>query len=547
MRSHYQTITCVVWIAVAIAAPTIAFGDEASCAELARAALPDVTIERATLQPDGQPVDGAMVRGPDGAPAPVSGLPAFCRIIGSARPEAGSDVRFEVWLPSGDWTGRFTGGSNGGFAGYISYGDLAAAVAAGHAGASTDTGHAGSSEDDSAWAVGRPERVRDYGWRGIHVTTVAAKKLIAAYYGRGPDHSYFIGCSNGGRQGLMEAWRFPEDYDGIIAGAPAARFTALASAFISTVQAQLPEGAALRADQFSLVQSEVLKQCDAGDGQVDGLVSAPRACRLSVEPLACGTRSTPACFTPPQLAAFTEIVEGRRGRYGRIVAPGYVLSGAEGGALGWGAWLAAGGGVTTPHAVFARGLVQDLMQTPTATVETFDFERDQVALEEALGPDLDVEPRLRPFFERGGKLILWQGWADAAVPAQLTLAFHRALMRNAGSLANDGLRLFMVPGVQHCLGGTGPDVLGQMGAPPPGATPERSLGAALEAWVETERAPNSVIGAFSSDSERELLVCAFPKRAELRADEDPNRGESYACVDAASERVPRLGQTYFVQ
>jgi feruloyl esterase len=173
------------------------------------------------------------------------------------------------------------------------------------------------------------------------------------------------------------------------------------------------------------------------------------------------------------------------------------------------------------------------MQKPTATPETFDFGRDQRALEDALGPDLDVEPRLNAFFERGGKLILWQGWADAAVAPQLTLAFHRSLARNAGSLADDALRLFMVEGLQHCGSGTGPDLLGQNGAPPPGAAPERNLGAALEAWVERGRVPDSVIGGFSSDAAtgRERRVCAFPKRAELQAGQDPNQGESYTCRD----------------
>jgi feruloyl esterase len=495
-----------------------------------------VTIEQATLQPEGQPVDGAAIPDPSGAAdaTPVAGLPAFCRIIGSAKPEAGSDVRFEVWLPrTDDWTGRFTGGNNGGLAGYISYADLAAAVAAGHAGAATDTGHVGSTEVDSAWAKGHPELIRDYGWRAIHITTVVAKRLSAAYYGREPDHSYFIGCSNGGRQGLMEAWRFPEDYDGIIAGAPAARFTELTAAFVSTVQAQLPAGAALRAEQMPLLQSEVLKQCDALDGQTDGLVAAPPACRLDTAPLACGTDNTPECFTPPQLGALTQIIDGRRDRYGHTVALGYQPSGSEGTPPGWGGWLSAGHGAPTPHALFARALLQDLMQRPSATPETFDFDRDQRTLDNELGPDLNVEPRLRRFFERGGKLILWQGWADAAVPPQLTLAFHRAVARNAGAVADDALRLFMVPGVQHCGSGTGPDVLGQIGAPPPEAEPDRNLGAALEAWVENGRVPNRVVGGFSSDAApgRERLVCAFPKHAELRAGHDPNKGESYVCRD----------------
>ncbi|MET0341325.1 MAG: tannase/feruloyl esterase family alpha/beta hydrolase [Polyangiales bacterium] len=522
------------WCALALAVPTAASAED-RCAALAAATLEDVTIERATLQPEGLPVAGASIPDPTGGPdaTPVSGLPAFCRVIGSAKPEAGSDIRFEVWLPREKWTGRFTGGANGGFAGYVSYGDLAAAVTAGHAGASTDTGHTDPTSMDASWAQGRPERVRDYGWRAIHVTTVVAKKLIAAYYGRGPDHSYFIGCSNGGRQGLIEASRFPEDYDGIIAGAPPGHFTALGSAFISVVHAQTPKGAALRPDQMARLQSEVLKQCDARDGQADGLVSEPLRCSFDAAQLACGKNATAECFTPPQLEALATIMGGRRNRDGRTVAYGFPPSGVEGGPLGWGAWLTAGQEMPSGQAVFARGQLEGLVQKPTSTVETFDFEGDLQAFEDAVSADVNAEPRLRAFFARGGKLILWQGWGDGAVPAGQTLAFHDAIERDAGPLASDALRLFMVPGVQHCSGGAGPDLLGQEGATRPGATPERNLGAALEAWVERGRAPESLIGGFSSDAtrQRERLVCAYPKRAVLNAGQDPNKGASYACRD----------------
>ena len=448
MGCRYQTFMGFAWIALNVTAMTEARADADACARVASAVLDDVTIEAATLQPAGEAVEGAFPLDPNGATSttPVSGLPGFCRILGSAQPEAASNIRFEVWLPSEGWSGRFMGGNNGGFAGYISYGDLAAAVATGHASASTDTGHVGSTQADSTWAKGHPERVRDYGFRAIHVTTVAAKRLIASYYGRGPDYSYFMGCSNGGRQGLMEAARFPEDYDGIIAGAPAANFTALAAAFASTVQAQMEPGAVLGADQMSALQAEVLKQCDGLDGQVDGLVAAPMACRLDTTHLSCSTELTSECFTPAQLEALTRILEGRRDGFRRTSAAGFPSSGAEAGPLGWGGWLAADRQDPTPHAVFAYGLLQNLMQQPTATPETFDFAQDQQALDAALGRDLNVEPRLRPFFARGGKLIMWQGWADAAVPARLTLAFYGQVWRDAGWAALDALRLFVYLG-----------------------------------------------------------------------------------------------------
>jgi len=527
---NHRTLASAVCLAWAAATPTAAFADADSCAALASAAIENVTIDSAVLQPEGAPIEGANIADASGQPAPVSGLPAFCRVIGSAQPEAGSRIGFEVWLPSdGDWEGRFIGGNNGGFAGYISYVDLAAAIRAGYASASTDTGHVGSSDLDSSWAKGRPALVRDYGWRGVHVTTVVAKELIREYYGRGPDHSYFIGCSNGGRQGLMEASRFPEDYDGVIAGAPAWSLSAMASIFISTVQAQLPDGAALTAQQTPLLQSEVMKQCDALDGQVDGVVSTPRACRLDTSALACGTVSADTCFTAPQIAALEQIYEGQRDRNGRRLAWGFFPSGHEATpAVGWAEWMGLNEAAPTAHYQFARGWLQDLVQAPFATPETFDFERDLPKLEDAFATDLDVQPRLGPFFARGGKLILWQGLADAGVPAQLTQSLQRKLARNAG--ADNALRLFEAPGVLHCGLGNGPNQFGQSSAPPPGAAPERNLAAALEAWVESDRAPSEVVGTYSAGApDREALICAYPGRATLRNGADPNSAASYEC------------------
>jgi pimeloyl-ACP methyl ester carboxylesterase len=532
---NHRTLASAAWLAWTVAAPTSVLADDDSCAALALAALDNVTIDSAVLQPEGAPVEGATIADATGTPTPVSGLPVFCRVVGSAQPEAGSRIGFEVWLPAAsDWEGRFLGGNNGGFAGYISYVDLAAAVTAGYASASTDTGHIASTDIESSWAKGRPELVRDYGWRGVHVTTVVAKDLIRAYYGRAPDYSYFIGCSNGGRQGLMEAWRYPEDYDGIIAGAPAWSLSAMAAEFVATVQAQASPGAAFTDKQTPLLQSEVLAQCDGLDGRVDGVLSTPRACRLDTTALACGTASADACFTPPQIAALEQIYAGRRDRNGRRLAWGYRPSGLEAiAAVGWANWMSYNQAAPTAHYLFARGWLQDLIPEPFATPETFDFERDLPKLEEAFAADLDVQPQLDPFFERGGKLILWQGLADPGVPAQLTRSLHRKLERNNG--ADAALRLFEAPGVLHCGRGSGPDLFGQSSAPPPGAAPERNLAAALEAWVESDRAPDNVIGTYSADQAtagtltRESLICAFPGRAELRADADPSRAASYAC------------------
>ena len=215
------------------------------------------------------------------------------------------------------WNGRYNGANSGGLAGFINYLDLAGAVRAGHATSGSDTGHTGESPGDGRWAKDNPAKIRDYGWRAVHLTTVAGKELAEAFYGRKPDKSYFVGCSNGGRQGLMEAARFPEDYDGIVVGAPAVRMTDLAGTFINVERAMGQPGSTIRKDQAGLIQSEVVRQCDGVDGQLDGLLDDPRLCRFDYAKLACGASNSPQCFTPPQLTALKQIVRACPGAAGR--------------------------------------------------------------------------------------------------------------------------------------------------------------------------------------------------------------------------------------
>jgi len=514
------------------------------CSALAAGRFPDVEIVSAALQPALVPVPGsklpAMMPGLPAGPD-IAGLPAFCRVVGRIHPEAGSDIRFEVWMPSEGWDGRLNGGNSGGFAGYINYMDLAGAVRAGQAGVATDTGHEAHPVTGD-WAKGRPERIRDYGWRGVHLSTVVGKALVAGYYGRGPRHSYFIGCSNGGRQALMEASRFPEDYDGIVAGAPASVWTDVALSMINTVQAQLPPGARIRASQLPLLQSEVIAQCDALDGQVDGLVADPRKCRLEVARLACGTRTSPECFSPAQIGALQRIQAGARDASGRPVGYGYPASGAEVGnpvpAFGWDGWITGTPTDAASHAAYPAEILGNFIAQPFATVASFDFNTDPARLRAALAGDLDAEPKMDRFFRRGGKLIIWHGWGDSAISPLLSIDFYRAILRNGGPETRDSVRLFMIPGLQHCAGGTGVSAFGQMSAPAPGDGPEQSVGAAIQAWVEQGRRPESLIGhkampmslgGAPSPGNKQRLICAFPAEAVLRAGADADQAASYRC------------------
>lgn len=527
-----------------------------ACAKLRALSAKGLKIVSATTQIAGAPVAGVKVddysgTSPEGVP--LAGLPEFCRVIGAVSAGPGSNIGFEVWLPTTGWDGRLNGVGVGSFAGFIDHQALAVAVKAGQASVSTDTGHVGRGQgwlaiQDSAWAKGHPERVRDYGSRGVHLSAVAAKQIIQAFYGRKPDRAYFIGCSGGGREGLMEASRYPQDYDGIIAGAPAASLSDIAIIMSNSVQAQMAPGAAIRPEQASLLEAEVVRQCDAGDGVVDGLIADPRRCRLDLTRLTCGVSHSAQCFTPPQIAALRRIYAGPRDRSGRPLASAYLPGGSEAvtswAGSGWGAILK-GAGDAPSDEVLADGLLLDLVQGRFGEPETFNFDTGPQGLRAVMSKDIDVAPDLTRFFDRGGKVILWHGWADQAIPPEQTLHFYAAVLRRSGASARAASRLYMVPGVQHCMGGNGPASFGQLSPPLSGDTPENSLAAALQAWVEEDREPKAMIARFEDAGQdgpthdRQRLLCPWPAEAMLRKGAEPNRAISYSCVTrpAGSDRT----------
>lgn len=513
------------------------------CGALAELAIDQTEIVSAKTQAAGAPISGATLSVPGmAAGSEISGLPGFCRVVGRIHAEPGSDIGFEVWMPGDGWTGRMIGIGVGGFAGTISYRELSLVIRTGQVGMTTDTGHKGSYLDGD-WAKDHPERVRDYGWRAFHLTTLAAKRLVAAYYGHAPKHSYFVGCSGGGRQGLIEASRFPKDYDGILAGAPAANFTDIAMSQIWIMQAQLAPGAQIRPDQTHFLQNEVLKQCDALDGRVDGIVEDPRQCKLDTSRLACATSSSPQCFTPPQITALNRIYAGPRNASGQLVGPAYLPSGSEVGderyRLGWDSFIFGTAERPPTNGIFPHNLLQNFVAEPFADVQNFDFATDPARLKAALASDIDASPDLHRYFAHGGKLLLWHGWADGVVPPSATLTYYHAVLHSSRR-ASTSSRLFMVAGVQHCGGGPGPGMFGQDGAPPSGETPDQNMVAALQAWVETGRDPDSIVGQKTSlaamtggapaGTEMQQLLCAYPARAVPRAGANPGQAASYVCV-----------------
>jgi Tannase and feruloyl esterase len=518
---------------------------KAKCEALIGFNSADTIVKSASFQSANSPVIGAnapSMTGQYGKGAPIGGLPEFCRITGSIHPEKGSDIRFETWLPT-VWDGRFTGANSGGLAGFINYLDLAAAVRAGQATSGSDTGHIGDTPGDGRWAKGNPQKIRDYGWRAVHVTTVAGKALAEAFYGRRPDKSYFIGCSNGGRQGLMEASRFPDDYDGIVVGAPAVRLTDIVTSMANAVQAQSKVGSALRVEHAQFLQSEVLKQCDGTDGQIDGLLGDPRQCRFDYSKLSCEQSTSPQCMNPAQISALKRINNGVVGNGRRPLAYGFPLNGGEVGKpvaqFGWETnvltrFKAADGGPS-----LGDSILENFTAPSITTSASFDFKRDGERLRKAVGGDLDSTPDLTRFFARGGKIILWHGWSDAILPPQWSIDLHRDILMQSGPKAKGGLQFFMMPGVQHCAGGPGADAFGQIGAAQPKDTAERSMAVALQEWVEKGRAPQSFIGRRNgimsmyapggADKEQQRLHCAWPKKAVLQIGGNPDRAASYTC------------------
>ena len=488
------------WL-LALLAARLAQG--ASCESLAKLALPDTTIEAATH---------------------VASLGGYCRVQGVIAPS----IRFEVHLPDA-WNGKLQGVGNGAFAGTLNAFGLANGVARGYATASTDTGHSGL---DGRWALGRPDLVEDFGHRAIHVTTVAAKAIVEAYYGASPARSYFVGCSTGGKQGLTEAQRYPEDYDGILAVAPANFFTHLMVAVNWTSQALYADPAsAIPSTKLPAIAAAVLVRCDARDGVVDGVVDDPRRCRFRARSLRCSGAESDACLTAAQVVALEKVYAGPRTSKGKRIYPGYLPGGelrtptdpgpaGEPSLGGWETWLLG----TMPG--FAHP-IQDtfykylVFQDPAWDWRTLDFDRDVKPTDAKLAGVLNAtDPDLRPFRDRGGKLLLVHGWSDAAISALNTVDYWEQVVRvMRGRRRTDAfLRLFLVPGMQHCAGGPGPTVFDGLGA--------------LEQWVEHGVAPDRIVAAHQLGGvvARTRPLCPHPRVARWDGRGDTDDAASFRCA-----------------
>jgi hypothetical protein len=363
-------------------------------------------------------------------------------------------------MPATNWNGKFQGIGNGGFAGTIGYTALADAVAHGYAAASTDTGHEATGQTPNAeWALKHPEKIADFGYRAIHETAVTAKHVIAAFYGDAPQHSYFNSCSNGGRQALMEAERYPADYDGIIAGAPANYWTHLLASAASGVKATLSEAASyIPASKLPAIEAAALAQCDALDGVKDGVIENPMACHFDPSVLRCKGAESDACLTGPQLTALGSIYGGLKDAKGQQVFPG-LSPGAEGEPGAWGSWVTGDAPQKSQMYYFSTQFFENMVyDDPAWRFQSFDPDRDTKAADDKLAAVLNsTNPDLSAFRQRGGRLIIYHGWADPAIPAVNAVNFYLSMTAKMGMTASGEIaRLYMVPGMGHCGGGPGP-------------------------------------------------------------------------------------------
>lgn len=437
----------------------------------------------------------------------------FCRISITLRPTTDSEIKSEVWLPAASvWNGKLLMEGGGGLVGNINAAGMTNAVREGYASASTDTGHTGSS---ARFALGHPDKVIDFAYRAVHETVIEAKVLIAAYYGRAPRLSYWEGCSTGGRQGLMSAQRYPEDLDGIIAAAPAYnqfyisawRMRLLMTALKSPQHALTPE-------KLKLLNDAVLDKCDRNDGVKDRLIEAPNNCNFDPNVLKCSGTETAGCLTPQQLETVNTAYTDMRKSNGELLYPRLPF----GGELGW--HLPAD--ATAPGAMDIDIFRYIANQNPTWDWHSFDTEKD---IDRALlhGKDIHaVNPDLAKFKARGGKLLLYHGWNDGgsggAISALNTVAFYESVLKHMGSNQDDWLRLFMLPGMDHCGGGTGPNQFNKI--------------AVLERWREQNEPPKSITAARVNQSgviDMTRPLCPYPQQAVYKGTGSTNDAANYTC------------------
>jgi feruloyl esterase len=489
-----------------------------ACTELAVLTIPDVTVNGASM------VEAGTFT-PTGSPLKLT-VPAFCRVEATARPTSDSEIKIEVWIPAADaWNGKFQAVGNGGYQGSISYAAMATALRRGYATASTDTGHTG---DDVIFGKGHPEKVIDFGWRAIHLMTDTAKLVVRNATGRFAAKSYFVGCSSGGHQAMSEAQRFPDDYDGILAGAPANNRIRQTFGFMWSWAATHRADGTPILDQASLaaVTNAVVAACDARDGLKDGLVDDPRRCTFDPATLACGAGSNgTSCLTKEQVEAVQKVYDGAKSpTTGEQIFTGWPPGSEAFGDSAIQSWRQY---ILAPKEPSRIGVFRYfLFHDPNWKVSSLDYDRDLAYAEQRIPHLAAVDHDLTPFKKRGGKLIMYAGWMDPVVPPQDNVAYYEAVAKKMGGYekTRDFFRLFVAPGMGHCAGGPGPNQFDAV--------------TALEQWVEKGVAPDALIASHSTGGkvDRSRPLCPYPQVARYKGTGSIDEAANFACAAPAAAR-----------
>jgi feruloyl esterase len=454
-----------------------------------------------TVAPGAFVAPSPRVGGSPGAQNPFAKLGSFCRVALTLKPAPQSDIRAEVWLPSTGWNGKLQVVGNGGFAGTISYAAMATALAAGYAAASTDTGHTGPSSNTFA----NEDVLTDFAHRAIHETAVAAKVAVDGFFGSGPKLSYFNGCSTGGRQAVTAAQRYPDDFDGIVAGAPASHTSTQAFGQIWFYQALADPASALPREKLTLLHDAVLNACDELDGVKDGVLENPLSCKFDPGVLACKQGSAAACLTPSQIDGVRRIYAGPSNpRTGQRIFTGL----ERGSELGWN---------PAPVGYAVDYFKYVVFKDPNWDPKTLNYDSHVEQASKGANLVFDAtDADISRFTRRGGKLIMYQGWAEPGIPpANLVKYFDQLQQKTSG--AKDSVRVFMVPGMGHCGGGNG--------------TSTFNMVAALDGWREGGKAPDQIDASRVRDGkvDRTRPLCAWPTEARYKGSGSSDVAENFTC------------------
>ena len=482
-------------------------GAAVSCEKLASLALPNAKIDSAQMV-----AAGAFVQPTGRGGAAFAKLPAFCRVTATLTPSSDSDIKTEIWLPASGWNGKFGAVGNGGWAGTIPYPALAAAVAAGYAGAGTDTGHVGNSAD---FALGHPEKLIDIAYRSIHEMTVQSKTIISAHYGTAAKFSYYYGCSQGGRQGLAAAQKYPEDFNGIMAGASAwDQMRAHGARTGLNLIVNKDADNIIPPSKYSMIHSAVLNACDALDGLKDGVIENPMKCNFDYAKLACKAGDSDAeCLTKGQVESAKAMTSPLKDpKTGKALFEGHLMPGSE---LGW----ATLGGLE-PLGPAATAMKNIVFKDRNWDYHTMNISTDVDRADKAdNGVMYSGDPNLKPFFDHGGKLLMYHGWSDPQVNPLNSVIYYNKVVKAVGKdKSANSLALFMMPGVNHCQGGPGTDTFDKVKV--------------MEEWVEKGVKPAQIIASHLTNGQADKTrpLCPFGQVAKYKGAGDINNAANFSCV-----------------